>query len=66
MEKQLSAKPVLRRAEVEIRIAPDGSLVIPWFSPESGDLTAALWESLHPNREPFPVTRISNARIYCG
>ncbi len=68
MEEQLSADPVLTRDadEVEIRIAPDGSLLIPWFAPGREDLPFALWEALCADGEPFPVSRVSNPRIYCG
>lgn len=68
MEEQLSEEPVLNLncREIEVRINPDGSLVIPWFSPDSGELVEALWSTLCTNLTPFPVIRISNSRIFCG
>ena len=52
------------RLAVEIIINADGSLWIPWFSPEATGLVVELWRACMPGWE-FPVGG-ANGNIYCG
>jgi hypothetical protein len=48
----------------EILIRNDGSVEIPWITPQASNLVMDLWKHFN-KEEPFPVTVLSG-HIYCG
>ena len=48
----------------EILIRKDGSVEIPWITPQASSLVMDLWKHFNKG-EPFPVTVLSG-HIYCG
>ena len=44
-------------------IKPDGSVEVPWISPQASELVLAINHTL--SAKPFPV-RVLSGKIYCG
>ncbi len=44
-------------------IKPDGSVEVPWISPQASELVLEIYQRL--SAKPFPV-RVLSGKIYCG
>ena len=44
-------------------IRPDGSVEVPWISPQASELVLEIYHKL--SAKPFPV-RVLSGKIYCG
>jgi hypothetical protein len=67
----MGKKPFIRKTgrsceiSQEIILKPDGTLLIPWITPDASKLVREIWRTLN-EKVPFPILSSDDKNIYCG